>query len=399
MREILPLSPEIHCIRPTSAVASGLTKRGGGNDGGSAEAHSGDVLAVVALVGPEAPPTPFRTAAVLAAMALALVGVISSAQADANSDSATGVADGLRSFAARLDDSADALGDYQALAQSLPLVDLAPGSDQALRLSTLLQEQLTAGSKTLDATYNTLGELESDLEALDELQDGVQFTVGDVSISGSPGGAIDVVVPINATRHVDQPLDFQAGIASIDGGSIGIDFSLSSTLTFRLDTSGGAPFPATAFSLVVPSGTAPAIDLCASVDAAIASFTARLGFTDVTLSTDDPATSPAVEKAKLKSCAKVSFSDPDSNGVLTKDEFSSHALTEFATAALVDGDPAGNDLDAKFFLDASLVPGNADGTITFTDLNLPPHRRRRSLLHSGTYRLHERHAAATSSTG
>ena len=198
----------------------------------------------------------------------------------------------------------------------------------------------------------------------------MQFTVGDVSISGSPGGAIDVVVPVNATRHVDQPLDFQAGIASIDGGSIGIDFSLSSTLTFRLDTSGGAPFPATAFSLVVPSGAAPAIDLCASVDAAIASFTARLGFTDVTLSTDDPATSPAVEKAKLKSCAKVSFSDPDSNGVLTKDEFSSHALTEFATAALVDGDPAGNDLDAKFFLDASLVPGNADGTITFTDLNL-----------------------------
>src|SRR5687768_8377692 len=99
-------------------------------------------------------------ASVLSAMALLLVGVISSAQADANSDSATGIADGLRSFADRLDDSADALGEYQALAQSLPLVDLAPGSADALRLSTLLQEQLTAGSNALDATYNTLGELE-----------------------------------------------------------------------------------------------------------------------------------------------------------------------------------------------------------------------------------------------
>src|SRR5918995_766545 len=307
--------------------------------------------------------------AVLAAMAFALVGVISSAQADPNSDSATGIADGLRSFADRLDDSADALGQYQALAESLPLVDLAPGSADALRLSTLLQEQLTAGSNALDATYNSLGELESDLESLDELQNGVQFTVGDVGISGTPGGVIDVAVPISASRHVDQPLEFQAGIASIDGGSIGIDFSLATTLTFRLDSSGGAPLPATAFSLVVPSGAAPAIDVCGSVDAAIDSFTARLGFTDVSLSTNDPAT-PGVDKAKLKACAKVTFSDPDSNGLLTKDEFTSHALTEIATAALVDGDPTGNDLAATFFLDASLVPGTPDATIAFTDLNL-----------------------------
>ena len=127
-------------------------------------------------------------------MALLLVGVISSAQADANSDSATGIADGLRSFADRLDDSADALGDYQALAQSLPLVELAPGSADALRLSTLLQEQLTAGSNALDATYNTLGELESDLEALDELQDGVQFTV-----------AVTLVAELGDLTRFDHP--------------------------------------------------------------------------------------------------------------------------------------------------------------------------------------------------
>src|SRR5688572_2306615 len=131
---------------------------------------------------------------VMLAMALALVGVISSAQADANSDSATAIADGLRSFSARLNDSADALGEYQALAQSLPLVDLAPGGAEALRLSSLLQEQLTGGANALDATYSSLADLESDLEALDELQEGVQFTVGDVSITGAPPGAIDVVV-------------------------------------------------------------------------------------------------------------------------------------------------------------------------------------------------------------
>jgi Ca2+-binding RTX toxin-like protein len=314
---------------------------------------------------------------VMLAMAVAVVGSISSAQADANSDGATAIADGLRSFSTRLNDSADALGGYQALAESLPLVDLAPGSADALRLSSLLQEQLTAGANSLDATYSSLAELESDLESLDELQEGVQFDVGDVTITGAPPGIVNVQIPVSATRHVDQPLDFAAGIASIEGGGLAIDFSLSTTLTFRLDASGGAPFPATAFSLVVPAGTPPVISVCASVDAEIDAFTARLGFTDVTLSTDDPTTPGAPEKAKLDACAKVTFTDPDSNGVLTQDEFSSHALTELAQATLVDGDTGGNDLDATLFVDASLVNGDAfatnsaaDASISFTDLNL-----------------------------
>lgn len=302
-----------------------------------------------------------RTLVVLA-MSAALVGVVSSAEADTNSDSATAIAAGLQDFADRLNDSADSLGSYQALAESLPLVDLAPGAPEALRLSTLLQEQLSAGANALNASYTSLAELESDLEGLDELQDGVQFSVGDVTIAGAPGGNIDVTVPISATRQVDQPLDFAAGIASIEGGALGIDFSLNSTLTFRLDSSGGAPFTSTDFSLLVPAGTPPTMNACAVVNSAIGAFTARLGFTDVTVSTDG--------NAELNACTKVTFLDPDTSGALTQDEFTSAALSEIAQATLVDGNTGGNDLDATFNLDATLIPGSPDATISFTDLNL-----------------------------
>ena len=78
-------------------------------------------------------------------MSAALVGGISSAQADTNSDEATAFGSGLISFADRLDKANDALGDYQALAQSLPLVDLAPGASKALNLSKLLQDHLKNG--------------------------------------------------------------------------------------------------------------------------------------------------------------------------------------------------------------------------------------------------------------
>ena len=288
---------------------------------------------------------------VAAAFAGALVGVIGSAQATPEDDDATAIAAGLRSFAERLNATADSLGEYQALAETLPLVDLAPGSADALRLGSLLEDHLIDGANALDAGYTSLQDLEDDLEALDGTEDGVALTVGDVVITGASGGNVDVTIPITGSRSLAQPLDFTAGPATIDGGTLDLDLSLSTTLMFRLDASQTAPFPATAFSLVVPADAPPAIDVCARASTTVDAFTARLGFTDVTVSTDGP--------AKLDACTEITFGDPDSDGVLTRDEFASHALTEIAEAVVVDGDPAGNDLDATFELDATLIPGSA----------------------------------------
>jgi len=305
---------------------------------------------------------------VVFAMAVALIGAINSAQATPVDKDAQAFRDGLISFADRLNKANDALGSYQALAQSVPLVDLAPGSANALRLSTLLQDHLKNGAKKLDATYTSLTELETDLEALDGTEQGVAITVGDVIQSGSVGGNIDFQIPIHASRQVQQPLDFGFQVsgkpAAIEGGSLTISFSLDTTLTFRIDSSIdlSSAVPPTAFSLV---GT-PAVDLCARANATVASFTARFGFTDISVSTGAP--------AKVNACAQIQFKDPDSNGVITQDEFTSAALTELADANLVNGTADGgvpaDDVDATFAIDASLIPGTSDATIAFHDADL-----------------------------
>ena len=208
------------------------------------------------------------------------------------------------------------------------------------------------------------------MDDLKSALDGIDTTVGGVHVVvGTPTGTLRLAVPITLTRSVDQPLDFTAGIASIDRGSLDIDFTATTTLTFRVDPALVAS-PNDAVALVVPSGTPPKLNACAAVTTSVAAFTTRLGFTDITAATDGAAT--------MNACADVILKDPDSSGFLTKDEFTSASLTEIADANLVDG--TGTDLDATFNLDASLIPGTPDATIDFTDLNLADGlmRRRRT---------------------
>ena len=276
-------------------------------------------------------------AAVLAAMALALVGVISSAQADANSDSATGIADGLRSFADRLDDSGDSLGEYQALAQSLPLVDLAPGSEKALRLSTLLQEQLTAGSKTLDAT------LQHTRRARVRPR-GARRAAGRGAVHRRRRQHLRLARRRDRRRRPGQRRPPRRSASRLrgrdrfDGGRQDRNRPRAEHDTdLRLDTSGGAPAPATAFSVVRPARADDRpLRQCRRGDRV---FTARFGFTDVKLSTDDWATARAIEKAEAQILREGHLQRPGPNGVMTNDECARHALTELATAELVDGDP------------------------------------------------------------
>ena len=288
------------------------------------------------------------------AMAIALVGVVNSAQANPDPDpNVTALSNGIESFATRLSKANDALGEYGALANSLPLVDLSPGAPEALDLSNALKDAINPALN--DLGYDTLDDLKSALDGIDTTVGGVHVVVG------TPTGTLDgLAVPVTLTRSVDQPLDFTAGIASIDRGSLDIDFTATTTLTFRVDPALVASQPNDAVALVVPSGTPPKLNACAAVSTSVAAFTTRLGFTDITAATDGAAT--------MNACADVILKDPDSSGFLTKDEFTSASLTEIADANLVDG--TGTDLDATFNLDASLIPGTPDATIDFTDLNL-----------------------------
>ena len=160
----------------------------------------------------------------------------------------------------------------------------------------------------------------------------------------------------------------------MSGGSLGINFELNTTLTFNVDPAitSAATAPPTALSLVPPT-----INLCARATGTVPKFTARFGFTDVNVSTDNPATSGTTETAKVHACASVAFTDPDSVGGITMDEWTSHALTELATAHIVKGNLSGNDLDTTFYVDATLVDGDAftdgtaaDASIAFTDATL-----------------------------
>ena len=138
-----------------------------------------------------------------------------------------------------------------------------------------------------------------------------------------------LTIPIHAERTVNQPLDFAFGPVDMAGGSLGIDFELDTTLVLNVVDSAaivsGDTAPASAISL-----TPPEINLCAHATGSVGVFTARFGFTDVKLSTDDPDTELVTEAATLHACADVVFQDPDSTDGITRDEWTSHALTELA---------------------------------------------------------------------
>ncbi len=306
-------------------------------------------------------------------MAAALVTVISSAQATPESEDAKALANAIDSFTNRLSSASDALGEYSDLANNLPLTDLAPGDPDALDLSNLVKDKLG----TLAGSYGTVDQLRAAIEAKDddsgELK--IQFGNGD-NLSGPvlkpdqddvTATADSITIPIHAERRVDQPLQFKFGDVDMAGGSLGIDFELDTSLTFHVDSAAitsAATAPPTALSLDPPT-----IDLCANATGSVGKFTARFGFTDVNVSTNNPAGSPA--DPALHTCAEAAFQDPDSVGGITMDEWTSHALSELiAHADIVKGNPSGDDLDVTFYADASLVNGDAFATHTAADASV-----------------------------
>ncbi len=309
--------------------------------------------------------------AVFVATLTAIVGVTGPAQATPESEDAQALGNAVESFVDRLSSAADSLGEYGDLANNLPLGDLAPGDPGALDLSKLLKDAVGPLSST------SMSALAAEIEARDGTYGGitVQFGSGAFTQPAVSATSTSITIPIHAERHVDQPLEFEFGPVGMSGGSLGIDFELNTSLTFNVDSAAivsAATAPPTALS-VNPA----TIDVCARATGSVGTFTARFGFTDVNVSTDNPATSGTTETANLHACAAVVFTDPDSTGGITLDEWSSHALSELASADIVKGNQSGNDHDVTLYADATLVDGDAfatngaaDASITFTDADL-----------------------------
>src|SRR5918999_994188 len=165
---------------------------------------------------------------VMLAMGIAIAGVIGSAQATPESEDAEAVGNAIESFADRLASASDALGEYQDLADNLPLTDLAPGDPDALDLSNLLDDAFGAlGS------YASMGDLATAIEARDGTYGGVTVQFGSGAFTQPAVTAVDadtISIPIHATRTVNEPLEFAFGPVDMAGGSLGVDFVLDTTL-------------------------------------------------------------------------------------------------------------------------------------------------------------------------
>ncbi len=121
--------------------------------------------------------------------------------------------------------------------------------------------------------------------------------------------ATSITIPIHARRQVSiSHSSSPSARRRMTGGSLGIDFVLDTTLTFSVDPS--AITSAETAPRRRSRSSPPTIDLCANATGCVGVFTARFGFTDVKVSTDNPATAGTTEAATLHACANVDLQRP-----------------------------------------------------------------------------------------
>ena len=311
-------------------------------------------------------------------MAVSLVAVIGSAQATPESQDAEAVGNALQSFATGSRRVATRSATYGDLAETLPLTDLAPGDPDALDLSNLLGTYFTPANL---GTFASMSDLAASIDALDDDDGPLKIQFGtDASSPIAPGAAAvtatatSITIPIAAraqrlrAARIRVRADVDAGRQPRHRPRAEHDPRRSPSTRAR------SPMPTPrrrrrSRSRRRRSTSAPTRP-AASASSRRASASR--------ISRSRPTIRPrggTTENATLHACANVVFTDPDSTGGITGDEWASHALTELATAEIVDA--PGTDLAATFYADASLIDGDAftdveaaDASIAFNDDNL-----------------------------
>jgi Ca2+-binding RTX toxin-like protein len=299
-----------------------------------------------------------RRSALVTTMLAALVAVLAMAQASRASDGTSeAIRQGLVDFASTAGD----LADLGPLRDAVPLTGLDPAGADALGLDTLAD--LVFGA--LPTSFADLDALEAALEGLDGTYAGVAVTVGCASgnscatpatVTEQSGGRVDVSLPLTAARAVAPPFAISTSAGDFGGGNVRTDLELSTTLEFGFDPSdpGGT---SSNFFLRTP----PAIDLDADLTLpAPLSFDASFGFTGITVGVSGPAAAPTTLGALN---LDVTFTDPDGDGRITREEFQTTAISDLVTVGV------GGAVDAVVTLDSDLTPAT-DVTLTLSDSNV-----------------------------
>jgi Ca2+-binding RTX toxin-like protein len=245
---------------------------------------------------------------------------------------------------------------------------------EALHLADLFETTLGSAATTCAADITALQ------NALDALDDPSFDGDGDFSITFGSGGdplvietnatnsnLIDVHVPINVSRNIDEPLSFSQGDLDLQGGALDIDLALQTVLDFQLDktllANATTTDDAQAFYLVGEPEIDFSVDSAATIPAP--GFRAIFGFTDLR----------ATGSANFDIDVELDFDDPDdnldSNGNkrITVEEMANTLLADLVDVRFVDN-PATDAAAVNLALDASIIPGSLDASVAFTDADL-----------------------------
>ena len=266
---------------------------------------------------------------------------------DTNADA---IVDGLKSFAGVL----DGLGGFEELGETIPFTALDPSDKDALNLGSLFGDVFSGlSTSNLDNLADDIASLGGDYYS--------DLTVTFSSINVSDGDEfVDVSFNMTATRSITVPVAFSQNSTNLTGGEIPIDLTLSTTLEFQLDkdklceAGSDTYLKSLAFYLVGE----PTIDVGINANATIAGFPDQLGFTEITV--DGTAT--------MNIDIAVDFADPDSDGQITKDEWTNTSLLDLVVVEFMDEE--GDAVNATLNLASDLLSGELDGTITLVDETL-----------------------------
>lgn len=269
------------------------------------------------------------------------------------------IAEGLTTFAVL----ADTVGTIEQLSDALPLTAVSPASEQGLRLKTLFQDSLTRALQTV-SSYESLAELRDTIDAADGSYGGVTVSFDNVVVQPSAADSrlIDLSFGVTARRAATLPLAFAEGDVRLSGGGIATELLLSTTLDFQLNTTLTDPAEALqAFYLKGEPTIAVGINArgTGGSGTTIGTINALLGFTTIS----------ATGEAALDLDFAARFTDPDSNGRISEEEWLVTALGDLVTVAVVD-DPATIAVAATLRLDSSLIAGGPDGTVALSDPSL-----------------------------
>ncbi len=240
----------------------------------------------------------------------------------------------------------NSLSGLAGLGEPIPFTDVDPS--EALNLDSLFTDALSG----LGAP-SSLADLATAIDGKDDPDLGgtgiaVQFN----NVVGNDTNDT-LSFDFSATRTVNVPLKFTSGDVNLDGSEIALTFTL--TAPFALGYDGGASNPSE--KVFLTNEPVVAVTTSANVPA-ITAFESLLGFTSVNVG----------GSVVLNAAIQATFADPDANGRLTVDEWSSTALGDLVTVAFVDA--PGNDVDASLTLDAAIVPGAPDATVFWQDASL-----------------------------